>query len=50
VSLILEALETALRADGLPCTVELLTERFNTYIRQTMTDHDRWNTRLTLTS
>ena len=38
VSLSLEALADALRAGGLPCTVEQLTERFNVHLRQA---HDR---------
>lgn len=50
VSLNLETLETALRAGGLPCTVEQLTERFKNYLRQIMTGHDGRNTRLTLSS
>lgn len=50
VSVSLEALDAALRASGLPCTVEQLTERFSAYLRQAMTGHDRRNTRLTLSS
>jgi hypothetical protein len=50
VSLNLDTLETALRAGGLPCTVEQLTERFTAHVRQAMTGHDRRNTRLTLSS
>lgn len=50
VSLSLDALADALRAGGLPCTVEQLTERFNAHLRQAMAGHDRHNTRLTLSS
>ena len=46
VSLNLDALEAALRAGGLPCTVEQLTERFRGYLRGIMTGHDGRNTRI----
>jgi energy-coupling factor transporter ATP-binding protein EcfA2 len=36
----------SLSEGGFPCTVEQLTQRFNDYVRGTMSGHDRRNTRL----
>jgi len=43
-----EALLAALKAGGLPCTLEELQQRFAGFLAQAMRGHDRRNTRLTL--
>jgi len=43
-----EALVTALKSGGLPCTVEELTQRFSAFLTAQMRGHDRQNTRLTI--
>lgn len=48
VDLSVEKLLAALREGGLPCTAEQLGQRFNNYLRATMSGHDALNTRLTL--
>ncbi len=41
-------LVAALSEGGFPCTVDQLTQRFNQYIRTTMTGYDQRNTRITI--
>ena len=48
VSLPMDGLLAALKAGGLPCTVEQLSQRFAGYVRGAMAGHDARNTRLTL--
>ena len=38
----------ALKAGGLPCTLEQFSQRFTGYVRSAMTGHDARNTRLTI--
>ena len=48
VTLYAPDLLSALQKGGMPCTVEQLVERFNAYIRSSMSGHDARNTRLTI--
>ncbi len=41
-------LVAALSEGGFPCTVDQLAQRFNQYVRSTMTGHDQRNTRITI--
>jgi hypothetical protein len=43
-----DGLLEALKAGGLPCTVEELQRRFISFVSQNMRGHDPRNTRLTL--
>ena len=48
VDLTVDGLIEALKAGGLPCTVEQLMQRFTVYLQRSMVSHDRNNTRLTI--
>jgi len=48
ISLPVDDLIEALKAGGLPCTVEELQSRFSSFVREAMRGHDARNTRLTL--
>jgi hypothetical protein len=48
VNLSVEALVTALKQGGLPCTVAELEQRFQSFVNEAMRGHDARNTRLTL--
>ena len=50
LTLSVDALVEALKAGGLPCTVDELERRFREFLAQAMRGHDRRNTRLTLDS
>jgi hypothetical protein len=48
LALLVEDLLEGLKEGGLPCTVEELKRRFNSFVGDQMRDHDARNTRLTL--